>query len=84
VGGELKKIFDKLTTGLAIVAIQKDEKKDFARGGAFSAEKARLYLSMNPGELKIIKGKNWAQPGHNPNGKTFKFKLINGCKFIEG
>lgn len=84
VGGEIKKIFDRLTTGIAIIAIQKDENKDLARGGAFSAEKARLYLSMNPGELKITKAKNWAQPGHNPNGKIFKFKLIDGCKFIEG
>jgi hypothetical protein len=84
VGGEIKKIFDRLTIGIAIIAIQKDENKEFARGGAFSAEKARLYLSMNPGELKIIKGKNWARPGHNPKGKVFKFKLVDGCNFLEG
>lgn len=82
VGGEIKKIFDRLTTGIAVIAIQKEENKDFARGGAFSAEKARLYISMNPGELKVVKGKNWAQQGHNPNGKVFRFKLVEGCRFI--
>lgn len=82
VGGEIKKIFDRLTTGIAIIAIQKDENKEFARGGAFSAEKARLYLSMNPGELKVVKGKNWAQQGYNPNGKIINFKLVDGCKFL--
>jgi hypothetical protein len=82
VGGEIKKIFDRLTTGIAIVAIQKDANKDLGRGGAFTMEKARLYLSMNPGELKVLKAKNWAQPGHNPNGKFFRFKLVDGCRFI--
>ncbi len=83
VGGEIKKIFDRLTTGIAIIAIQKDANKELGRGGAFTMEKARLYLSMNPGELKIVKGKNWAKPGQNPNGKDIRFKLVDGCKFIQ-
>jgi hypothetical protein len=82
VGGEIKKIFDRLTTGVAIIAIQKKEGQDLGRGGAFTLEKARLYLSMNPGELKVLKGKNWAKPGCNPNNRRFEFKLIDGCKFI--
>ena len=83
VGGEIKKIFDKLTTGVCIIAIQKDETKVYARGEAFTAEKARLYISMNPGELKVVKAKNWKQPGNNPNVRTFKYKLVDGCKFRE-
>ncbi len=86
IGGELRKIYDKLNNGLAVVAIQKDEKKDLARGGAFSLEKARLYITMDMrdhyNELKIVSGKNWAKEGINPKGKTFKYKLTNGCKFI--
>jgi len=82
IGGEIKKIFDRLTTGIAIIAIQKKEGQDLGRGGEFSLEKARLYLSMESGELKVLKGKNWAQPGHNPNGKVFKFKLVDGCRFM--
>ncbi len=45
---------------------------------------SELKRYMDVGELKIIKGKNWAQPGHNPNGKVFKFKLEDGCRFLEG
>jgi len=84
VGGEIKKIFDQLTTGIGIIAIQKKEGQDLGRGGGFTLEKSRLYISMEQGELKIIKGKNWAKPGMNPNGKVFKFKMVDGCKFVEG
>jgi hypothetical protein len=83
VAGELKSIFDKLTTGLAVIALQKKAGASVGRGGDFSLEKARLYLSMDPGEMKIIKAKNWAQPGHNPNNLKIRFKLVNGARFIE-
>ena len=82
VGGEIKAIFDRLSTGIAIIALQKKSGAALGRGGDFSMEKARLYLSMDAGELQIIKGKNWAKPGVNPNGKIFKFKLVDGCKFL--
>jgi len=48
-----------------------------------SIEKARLYLSISDGNLKIVKGKNWATE-HNPNGMEWKFKLLQGSKFIWG
>jgi hypothetical protein len=83
IGGELRAIHDKLKDGIAIIAIQKKGTADLGRGAEFSLEKPRLYLTMNPGELKIVKGKNWAQPGRNPNGMVFKFKLINGAEFLE-
>ena len=37
---------------------------------------------MDNGELKIVKGKNW-RTARNPNGMTYTFKLIDGCKFID-
>lgn len=83
VGGEIKAVFDRLTTGIAIIALQKKEGKVLGRGGDFSLEKARLYLSMDAGELTIVKGKNWAKPGVNPKGMSFKFKLADGCRFKE-
>lgn len=83
VGGEIKAIFDRLDRGVAVIAIQKKGNQELARGAEFTLEKARLYLSMNPGELKIVKGKNWAQPGRNPNGMVFKFKLLQGAEFLE-
>jgi hypothetical protein len=83
VGGEIKSIFDRLGKGIAIIAIQKKTGQDVGRGGEFTLEKPRLYLSMDGGSLKILKAKNWAQPGHNPNDKVFKFKIVNGCKFVD-
>lgn len=87
IAGELRKIYEKLRNGIAVIAIQKDEKAELGRGKAFSLEKARMYLTLDSGkdvnELKIVSGKNWAQRGHNPKGKIFKYKLVDGCKFIQ-
>ena len=82
VGGMIKEIYDKLKKGIAIIALQKNPGTDLGLGGARSIEKARLYMSMGNGKLKIIKGKNWASE-FNPNGMVFNFKLIQGSKFIE-
>lgn len=82
IGQEIKDIFDKLKRGIAIIAIQKKTGSDFGRGAEFSAEKARLYLSMDTGCLKIVKAKNWATKD-NPNGLKINFKLVNGCKFVK-
>jgi hypothetical protein len=82
IGGDIKDIFDRLGKGVAIIALQKKKGSDIGRGGDFTLEKPRLYMSMQPGELKIVKGKNWASE-HNPNGMTWKFKLVQGCRFLE-
>jgi hypothetical protein len=85
-GGEIRRIYDKLKDGIAVIAIQKDEGAEYGRGKDFAREKARLYVTLNDkgthNELKIIDAKNWAQPGHNPKGKVFRFKLVDGAKFI--
>lgn len=83
VGGLIKEIYDKLKKGIAIIALQKNKGTDMGLGGARSIEKARLYLSVGQGIIKIIKGKNWATE-HNPNGMEWKFKLLQGSKFIWG
>lgn len=83
VGGEIKGIFDRLNKGIAIIALQKKTGTDIGRGGEFTLEKPRLYLAMEKGTLKIVKGKNWSNPEINPNGWEWKFKLVQGCRFIE-
>jgi len=83
IAGDIKTIFDRLVSGVVLIAIQKKAGQDFGRGGEFSAEKARLYLSMSPGKLKITKGKNWVNPMINPNNLEINFKLLHGCKFLE-
>ena len=81
---ELRAIFDKLKKGIAVIALQKKRGAELGRGAEFSLEKPRLYLSMDSGTLKIIKAKNWAVEGENPNGVEFKFHLLNGAEFISG
>ena len=83
VGGLIKAIFDKLKFGIAVIALQKPRGRDEGIGGEKSKEKARLYLSMSPGLIKITKAKNWANSRINPNGLLKKFSLVHGCKFIE-
>jgi len=79
---ELREIHDRLQKGIAVIALQKKRGAQLGRGAEFSLEKPRLYLSMDQGELEIVKAKNWALAGVNPNGMKFKFKLVDGCKFI--
>lgn len=79
---ELRAIFDKLNKGIAVIALQKKRGAELGRGAEFSLEKPRLYLSLDAGSLKIIKAKNWAVEGQNPNDMEFKFSLVNGAKFV--
>ena len=78
---DIKAIFDKLKTGFCLIALQKKTGADFGRGGDFSAEKARLYLSMSPGKIKIKKAKNWVKSDENPNDLECNFQLVSGIKF---
>lgn len=78
----LKRIYEKLHSGVAIVALQKKRNADLGRGGDFGLEKPRLYLSMDPGKITIQKAKNWADPEMNPNHMVLDFKLVRGCMFI--
>jgi Fe2+ or Zn2+ uptake regulation protein len=57
VGGLIKDIFDRLKKGIAIIALQKNPNTNYGLGGMRSIEKARLYLSMEPGKIKIVKGR---------------------------
>jgi hypothetical protein len=82
VGGMIKKIFDKLKKGIAIIALQKNPGSTMARGGVGSLEKPRLYITLDSNRLTIEKGKNWAKELINPNKMYMNFKLVSGCKFI--
>lgn len=83
IGAQFTKIHNKLNKGICVIAIQKKKDAEYGRGAEFSLEKARLYLSMDSGVLKIIKAKNWKNPAVNPNNRIFDFKLVNGCEFIQ-
>lgn len=81
IGAFIKEIYDKLTTGVAIIALQKQFRAELGRGGIGSLEKARLYITLEKGVLKIVKAKNWATEV-NPNGLCISFKIIQGAKLI--
>lgn len=83
IGAELKKIHDRLKDGIAIIGLQKDFKTDLGRGGTFSSEKPRLYISLtsNPPEggiAKIVKCKNWVNKRVNPNHRECSFRIRDG------
>jgi hypothetical protein len=86
IGGMIREIYDKLGKGIAIIAIQKDKDAKVGRGGDFSKEKARLYLTLEAGfpynEMEIRVGKNWAGEC-NPAGMKYQFKLVQGARIIE-
>ena len=81
VAEEISAIFNKLHKGIALITVQKKRGAELGRGAEFSAEKPRLYLSIENGLLTIVKAKNWAREGENPNGKKFSFSLLGGAKF---
>jgi hypothetical protein len=85
VGGLLAEIHNRLTTGIAIVCLQKNRGSDTGLGGARGLEKPRLYLSLssNPpagNTIKIVKAKSYV--GTNPNGMELDFKLVAGWKLV--
>lgn len=80
VGAILQSVWEKLSNGVAIICIQKEWGRVLGRGKEYSLEKPRLYLSMDPGKVRIIKCKNFHQ-GIDPVGYARYFDLINGWKF---
>lgn len=87
IADEIKQIYDKLTTGICLIAIQKDKDAEYGRGKSFSMEKARMYITLDRQQysniLTIKSGKNWHQEGVNPAGIEIKYKIVNGAKLLE-
>jgi hypothetical protein len=83
----IQEIHKKLNEGICIIALQKSEAKDTGRGGDFSKEKARLYLSLDYlpeqkiNQIKIIDAKAW-RTHENPRGKYRRYKLVQGSKYL--
>ena len=83
VGGYLAEIHKKLGQGVCIVALQKDQFAVHGRGGSFTQEKPILSLSIDYGKVTITKFKGQFK-GENPRGKEYRFKIVDGCRFVEG
>ena len=89
VSEQIKKIYQNLRSGIALIALQKKKGQEYARGGELSAEKSRLYvtLSRRPTDsgprnfATILHCKNRAMKEVNPNGLTVEYKLGGGFFF---
>jgi len=81
VAGIIETIDDALSTGVAVIAIQKPGQRDYGYGGEMTGNRPRLYVALERGVAKILKGKNWATD-RSPDGLVRTYKIVNGIKFI--
>jgi len=88
ISSDIRSIYDSLGDGVAIVAIQKKNDTDYARGGQATAEKSRLYMSVDYltqrdqsiiCALKTIKVKRYIG-GRNIQGHEIHFSISGGSK----
>jgi len=96
VGAEIDAIYRKLNTGVAVIGLQKPPPttilvkgvkktidRDLAYGGAFTAKRAVLYITMGSNKLKLLYVKTPKNPKVNPNNMTFSFTIHeDGIHFI--
>ena len=94
-GQAIDEIFRKLTTGACIIGMQmpppanvkqsdgsvKKVSRDLAYGGAFTAKRAALYITLGQGICKLVHVKNPAQKGVNPNNRQWKYRFDNNGYF---
>jgi hypothetical protein len=83
-GQQIRKIFDKLNKGIALVCLQKKFGARLGYGAETTLKLPRLYVSIegNPPEgniATIIKAKNWARDDWNPNNRECTFNIIGGA-----
>jgi hypothetical protein len=96
IGDMMKGIYNKLTTGIAFVAIQKNPnvkdikghvyEKDTGTGAEFGKHYSSLYLAMDKfpnNRLKIVKCKEWRDEHFDPEGLEWRYKLAGGIKFLQ-
>lgn len=84
----ITEIYNKLTTGFCIIAIQKRVGTDFGRGGEGTLEKPRLAISLSENKergyftAKITKAKV-PRGGTNINGLEIDFLIEGGVRIVE-
>lgn len=82
----IRKIHEKLGDSLCFIGIQMKAGGELGRGGDFSAEKSRLYLTMDyqplvkKTKMTIYDAKEPRPPHETVRGKYRHVKIINGSK----
>ena len=88
IGSWINDIHRELSTGIAIIVLQKKRGAEVGKGGDVTLEKPRLYITLENnapygGICKVMKAKFPKDPTRDPNGKEIDYKLYNGCTFEE-
>ena len=96
IGDEIDRMFRKLTTGAAIIGIQKPaattaivrgkkviQSRDLGYGGAFTAKRAVLYISLGMSILKVVYIKNPKVKTISYNNAQWKYKFDDNGYFTD-
>ena len=70
-------IQDSLRGGMAVIVLQKNEGKTLGEGGAFSEQRASVYLNIDSGVLTVRKIKECKNNMYF-DGKSYGFDVIDG------
>jgi len=87
---KLSRIQEKMRNGVVVVAIQKNPGLEYGIGGAQTASKASLYLTIDKVDpkdqtqgqyLRVVKAKGYDEI--NPSQFVCEFKIVQGINLIE-
>lgn len=84
IGDYIRRIYEKLDKGIALVSLQMNPGAELAWGGPKTLDKACLYFTLDQHRLKIVKGKARVNDTRNPDKLSRSFALVQGCKFQWG
>jgi len=79
-GDTITEIHNKLNKGIALVGIQKNYGATLGVGGQFSIHKARMYITLGDGKMKVLSMKNKVPGSRNIVGLTHEYVLEDGWK----
>jgi hypothetical protein len=80
VGEEIDQIFRRLGKGIAIIGLQKKKDQTLGYGGAFTAKRAQLYVTLDSNKMQLVYVKT-PRGKTNPDNMAWTFKLEDGIHF---
>ena len=83
VATDLFEIYSKLNQGIAVVALQKPPGRDEAYGGAWTAFDPSMYISIDKGNLKLVRVKTPRQTEIDIYKTHWEFKITKGVNFVD-
>jgi hypothetical protein len=82
IGDDIRKIYEKLDRGIALISLQMDTGQKYAWGGQKTLDKARLYITLDKGKMTLVKAKNLTGSRKVVTGLSRAYRLTdNGSRF---